>query len=348
MLSDRSATILKSIVEHYIDRAAPVPSQSIMHSRGLDVSSATIRNEMMHLEQEGYIIRPHTSAGSVPSDKGYRFYVETLRDIRLTANQQRMVSHLFHQVETRLDEWVRLTAAILAHLAQNMALVATARSTRVLFKHVELVSIQDRTALIVLVLHGARVRQQLITFPQTVTQAELSAAGNRLNQNFAGLTSVQIEATGLPFTDLERQAVAALVAIMKSEDTVTLEEPYLEGLQHIFSQPEFANPQQALTLVDLLEQKNLMRLILPHDLSVQGVHVCIGEENEAQPIHNLSVIISQYGLPGEAVGCIAVIGPTRMSYLRSIASVDYLSDVLTRLIARLYGRDVPPETGRYN
>jgi heat-inducible transcriptional repressor len=348
MLSNRSATILKSIVEHYIDRAAPVPSQSIIHSYGLEVSSATVRNEMMQLEREGYIIRPHTSAGSIPSDKGYRFYVETLSDIRLPMNQQRMVSHLFHQVETRLEEWARLTATILSHLAQNMAVVATAKSTRSVFKHLELVNIQERTALMVLVLHGASVRQQLLTFNQDTSQEELSAASNKLNGSFAGLTSVQIDTEKLTLSDVERQAVDTVLAIMKAEDAVTYEETYMEGLQFIFNQPEFSGAQQALTLVDLLEQKNLMRLILPRELEEPGVHVIIGQENEARSIHNFSVILSQYGLPGEAVGCIAVIGPTRMPYVRSIASVGYLSDVLTRLIARLYGKDSPPETMRNN
>ncbi len=348
MLSHRSATILKSIVEHYIDRAVPVPSQSIIHSYGLEVSSATIRNEMMQLEREGYIIRPHTSAGSIPSDKGYRFYVETLSDIRLPVNQERMVSHLFHQVETRLEEWARLTATILAHLAQNMAVVATAKSTRSVFKHLELVSIQERTALMVLVLHGARVRQQLLTFNRDTSQEELSTASNKLNGNFAGLMSGQIDAGKLTLSDVERQAVDTVLAIMKAEDAVTYEETYMEGLQFIFNKPEFSGAQQALTLVDLLEQKNLMRLILPRELDEPGVHVIIGQENEARSIHNLSVILSQYGLPGEAVGCIAVIGPTRMPYVRSIASVGYLSDILTRLIARLYGKDTPPETMRNN
>ncbi len=348
MLSHRSATILKSIVEHYIDRAVPVPSQSIIHSYGLEVSSATIRNEMMQLEREGYIIRPHTSAGSIPSDKGYRFYVETLSDIRLPVNQQRMVSHLFHQVETRLEEWARLTATILAHLAQNMAVVATAKSTRSVFKHLELVSIQERTALMVLVLHGARVRQQLLTFNRDTSQEELSTASNKLNGNFAGLMSGQIDAGKLTLSDVERQAVDTVLAIMKAEDAVTYEETYMEGLQFIFNKPEFSGAQQALTLVDLLEQKNLMRLILPRELDEPGVHVIIGQENEARSIHNFSVILSQYGLPGEAVGCIAVIGPTRMPYVRSIASVGYLSDILTRLIARLYGKDTPPETMRNN
>ncbi|MDP2919678.1 MAG: heat-inducible transcriptional repressor HrcA [Dehalococcoidia bacterium] len=348
MLTLRSATILKSIVEHYIDRAVPVPSQSILHSYGLDVSSATIRNEMMRLEQEGYILRPHTSAGSVPSDKGYRFYVETLHNIHLPVNQQRMVSHLFHQVEMRLDEWVRLSATILAHLAQNMAIVATAKSTSSVFKHMEMVSIQDKTALIVLVLQGARVRQQLVNLPQTVTQENLSAASNKLNQQFSGLTRVEIQQKKTSLSDLESQAADTVLAIMKTEDTLAYEEPYLEGLQFIFNQPEFSQAHQAMTLVDLLEQKNLARLVVPRGLDQPGIHIVIGQENESQSFQNFSVIVSQYGLPGKAVGCIAVVGPTRMPYVQSIAAVEYLTEVLTRLIARLYGKEIPREESSRN
>jgi heat-inducible transcriptional repressor len=349
MLSNRSAIILKAIVEHYIDRAAPVPSQSIIHSYGLEVSSATIRNEVMQLEKEGYIIRPHTSAGSMPSDKGYRFYVETLNDVRLPVNQQRLVSHLFHQIETRLEEWARLTATILAHLSQNMAVVATAKSIKPVFKHLELLNLQEKTALIVLVLHGARVRQQLITFDKAVTQEDLSLASNKLNSLLTGLTSHQIEDQKLAaLSDAEQKAIDAVLAIMKAEDSITYEETYMEGLQFIFNQPEFAGAQQAMRLVDLLEQKNVMRLIHPDTYDEPGVHVSIGQENESSSIRNLSIILSRYGLPGEAVGCIAVIGPTRMHYVNSIASVGYLSDVLTRLIARLYGKDKPSQTSQNN
>ena len=193
-LSPRTETILKSIVEQYIARAVPVPSQSVLNNHGLDVSSATVRNEMMHLKQEGYIIQPHTSAGSVPSDKGYRYYVETLDDIRLPINQQRMINHLFHQVETRMEEWARLTATLLANLSQNMAIVATAKPDNCIFKHLELVSIQDSTALLVIVLQGAVVRQQLTVFDQPVSQTELSNISNKLNNIFAGLNNPQIQA----------------------------------------------------------------------------------------------------------------------------------------------------------
>jgi len=133
-LPPRTEAILKSIVEQYIARAAPVPSQSVLHNNGLDVSSATIRNEMMRLKQEGYIIQPHISAGSVPSDMGYRHYVETLSDVRLSIDQQRMINHLFHQVETRVEEWAKLAATLLANMSQNMAIVATAKPDNCLFK----------------------------------------------------------------------------------------------------------------------------------------------------------------------------------------------------------------------
>ncbi len=342
-LSPRTETILKSIVEQYVARAIPVPSQSMLHNRGLDVSSATIRNEMARLKQEGYIIQPHTSAGSVPSDKGYRYYVETLEDVRLPLNQQRMINHLFHQVETRLEEWARLTATLLSNLSQNMAIVATAKPANCLFKHLEMVSIQDSTALLVLVLQGAIVRQQLIVFDQPVTQTELSDVSNKLNTFFSGFSHAQILAKKSEFSELEKSITDCLLNIMKTEDEVGYEASYLEGLQFIFNQPEFADSRQVTTSLALTEQKSLLRVILRNKLTGEGVHVFIGKENQSEAIQNYSVIVSQYGIPGEATGCLAVIGPTRMHYARGIASVNYLAEVLNGLIAWLYGRKVSPE-----
>lgn len=347
-LSPRAETILKSIIEQYIARAAPVPSQSILHSYKLDVSSATIRNEMLRLKQEGYIIQPHTSAGSIPSDKGYRHYVETLEDIRLPINQQRMINHLFHQVETRLEEWASLTATLLANLSQNMAMVATAKPSNNVFKHIELVSIQDSTALMVLVLQGAVVRQQLTIFDQPVPQEELSVVSNKLNSLFAGLNNLQIQGKKDELSDLEKSITDCVVNIMKTEDEAGYETPYLDGLQFIFNQPEFADARQTATSLALTENKKLLRVILPDKLVGGGVHVLIGKENKAEAIQKYSVVISQYGLPGEAIGCLAVIGPTRMHYARSIASVDYLAEVLSRLIAWLYGKKFSPEEDKLN
>jgi len=171
MLAPRAETILNLIVSKYIDQAVPVPSQSIAREPMLGVSPATIRNEMARLENEGYIVRAHHSAGSVPSDKGYRYHVESLKDVSLSESEQRLFSHLFHQVERDMEKWLSLTATLLAQQAKNMAIVTSPRSSGCRFKHMELLSLQDALALIVLVLHGTRVKEQLITFEEKVAMA---------------------------------------------------------------------------------------------------------------------------------------------------------------------------------
>jgi len=339
MLSARTETILKSIVEKYIANATPVPSQSLVNEQGLKVSSATIRNEMAYLEQEGFIIRPHPSAGSTPSDKGYRYYVETLKGIELPLTERRLISHLFHQVEEEMEEWLSLATTLIARLAQNVALVTTPKAVDCQFKHLELVSLQDSLALVVLVLRGARVRQQLITFNQAISQPELTAIANKLNEAYSGLTSSQISAKGKDLSPIEQQLTDCVVKIMRAEDKQEYEEPYFNGWHFMLNQPEFAHAERLQALMELIEQGNLLRIIIPQGLNSQGVQVIIGQENKAKVIHNYSVVISQYGLPEEAVGTVCVVGPTRMPYALTIPTISYLSSVLSELIAELYGKD---------
>ena len=343
MLSPRTETILKSIVGQYITKATPVPSQSIINDYELRVSAATIRNEMAYLEHEGYITRPHPSAGSIPSDKGYRYYVESLGDIKLPLAEQLLVSHLFHQIEKDLDEWLNLAATLIAQMVQNAAVVTMLKPKACQFKHLELVSLQDTMALVILVLGGANVRQQLITFDQIISQSELTSIANKLNAAYSGLTSSQILAKGAGFSSTEQQMTDCLVKVMGSEDDQRYEELYLDGLHFVLNQPEFAHNQRMLTLMELVEQRNLLRSIIPPELTGHRVWVTIGKENKIEAIHDYSVVVSQYGLPKEAVGTIGVIGPTRMPYARTIATVGYLSSVLSGLAAKLYGREMPAE-----
>ncbi len=343
MLSLRATSILKSIVGQYISKAAPVPSQSITGDYKLGVSAATIRNEMAHLEQEGYITRPHPSAGSIPADKGYRCYVESLGDIKLPLAEQLLVSHLFHQVERELDEWLNLAATLLSQMVQNAAVVTMPKPEACQFKHLELVSLQDSLALVVLVLSGAKVRQQLITFEQIISQPELTTIANKLSAAYSGLTGPQILAKDTGLSPTEQQVTERLVKIMEVEAAQKYEKHYLNGLHFVFNQPEFAHSQRMLTLMELVEQRNLLRSIIPVELTSNRVQVIIGKENKAEAIQDYSVVIVQYGLLKEAVGMIGVIGPTRMPYARTIATVSYLSSVLNVLIAKLYGRETPDE-----
>jgi len=197
---------------------------------------------MAHLEQEGYIIRPHPSAGSIPSDKGYRYYVESLSDIRLPLVEQRLISHLFHQVETQFEEWLSLTATLLAHLTQNMAVVAMPKPANCQFKHLEIVTLQDSTALVVLVLHGAKVKQQLITFDWVMSQPELVAITNKLNTAYSGLASPQILAKDLLLSPIEQQLTDCILKIMQAEDEEEYEGPYLMACTLCLTSPNLPIP----------------------------------------------------------------------------------------------------------
>jgi heat-inducible transcriptional repressor len=193
--------------------------------------------------------------------------------------------------------------------------------------------------LIVLVLRGARVKQQLITFDQIAPQPKLTTIANRLNAAYSGLTGSQILAKGIKLSSVEQQLTDCLVKMMQAEDEQKPEEPYLDGLHFMLNQPEFAHKQRLLSLIELVDHRNLLSIIAPQAVTHRGVQVIIGKENKAEVIQNCSVVISRYGLPKEAAGTIGVIGPTRMPYARAISSVSYLSSVLSELVAELYGRE---------
>jgi heat-inducible transcriptional repressor len=341
MVTARSARILSYIVEQYIDQASPVPSQEIADRAELGVSPATIRNEMALLEKEGYLLRPHTSAGCIPSDRGYRFYVESIEDLRLPRDEQRLISHTFHQVEREVEAWVSLTASLLARLVQNVAVVSLPKSSDCRLKHLELIAVHGPRALAVAVLDGARVKQQLVTFNEDVNQPVLAAVSAKLNGAFSGLTAHEISSKVVDLTPLEKQAADYLVGMVQSEEGREHQDPYLEGWHFMLNQPEFATSERMRTLVELVEQRALLRVIAPERLSQPGVHVIIGKENKDEAIQNCSVVFCRYGIPEEVIGTIAVVGPTRMPYLRTIPTVYYLSSVLSQLLAGLYGRELP-------
>jgi heat-inducible transcriptional repressor len=344
VLQPRMATVLRSIARQYISSAVPVSSASIVDDCGLQVSSATIRNEMMHLEEDGYIIRPHHAAGSIPSDKGYQYYAGTLKEVELPPVEQRLIDHLFHQVEEELEEWLSLAVALIAQRVQNVALVTKPKPTACQFKHLEMVALQYHLALVVLVLRGARVKQQLVNFDQAKSQADLAVIANKLNTAYSGLTHPQILSKNTELSPAEQQITDCLLRMMKAEDKQEYEEQYIDGLHFWLNQPEFNRGQRMVPLVELFEQRKLAEAVLPDELESYGVQVIIGKENKSQVVHECSVVISRYGLPDEAVGTIGVIGPTRMPYARAISTIGYLTSVMNTLVAELYGRETPPRS----
>lgn len=337
MLTRRRNRILSIIIGEYISKGVPVSSE-VVAKRGLGVSPATIRNEMMELEEEGYLVQPHTSAGRIPTDKGYRHYIESLMSYaRLSREEQFLIRHQFHQVERAVEEWTHLAAAILSGMVHNVALVTLPKPIEARFKHLELISLQELLVLLVLVLKEAKLRQQMLTLEENVSQEELSASARKLTSAYAGLTASEIAAKDLKLSRVEEQVMKIVSELMRDEEGEEYEEPYIDGLRHMLRQPEFATSDKIAAIMEMLEQKSLLKSFLPRVLTGEGVRVIIGRENKENMMRDCSVILTRYGIPGEVGGAIGVMGPTRMEYQRAIPTVSFLSTVMSELVAELYG-----------
>lgn len=337
-LNPRRQAVLAIVVQEHIATAQPIGSKMVVEEYGLKVSPATIRNEMKALEEQGFLTHPHTSAGRVPTEEGYRYFVQhLLPDQPLTLDDQFTIQHLFHQVGRETDQWAQLAAAVLAHAAQMGALATPLRSDRCRFKHIELVEVRHGLVLLVLVLHQGIVRQQMLSLDFRVSQEELSQLSNLLNDLLAGLTASEIEARGPALTEFGQQVVAMIQSVMEREDNPHNEQIYREGLSHILTQPEFLLAEDAQQLVSVLEQPPLLGSIFENVRQRDGVQILIGGDGRYEPLRSLSLVLSRYGAPDGASGVLGIVGPVRMHYGRTIPLVRYVSQMLSALVEQWYG-----------
>ena len=336
-MTERRRRILELVVREYINTAQPVGSEALSRLK-LGVSPATIRNELASLETGGYLTHPHTSAGRIPTEKGYRYFVESLMDeFELSPVEQRMISHQFHQVTLDVDQWMRLSAAVLAHTSHAAALVTAPRGSRARFKHLELIMISDNTAMLVLVLQEGTVKQQMLNLPGPVEQDELRYIANRLNDRFGGQTSAYMRALSSDFADLSAVVADTVATMMEQMDLRASRELYRDGLLDIFRQPEFAIVDKMQQLLEVLEARNLLEEIMVSLAPNQGVQVVIGQEGGHPELNEYSMVLARYGIQGEASGVISVFGPIRMPYARAVTAVRYVSSLLDELMQRFYG-----------
>ncbi|MBI3537878.1 MAG: heat-inducible transcription repressor HrcA [Chloroflexi bacterium] len=334
-LTSRQQQILGLIVREYVESAEPVGSERLLRRR-LGVSSATIRNEMAALEEQGFLTHPHTSAGRIPTEKGYRLFVESLMDeFELPVVEQRTIRHQFFQVALDVDQWMRLAAAVLAHTGQIAALVTSPQSSRSTLKHLQIVAINDQVALLVLVLHGGILKQQMLTLDQTFPQAELESLSNRLNQKMAGRDAAQIRAR-MSADDFENRVTRAVVEMMHQVDQRAEREVYRDGIPAILRQPEFSAIDRAQALLEILERQYFLEQVLSGLAPTRGVQVIIGGESQQDEMSAYSLVLARYGLP-DASGVISLLGPQRMDYPRAIGAVRYVSSLLDDMMARMYG-----------
>jgi heat-inducible transcriptional repressor len=330
----RRKTVLRVIIEDYITRAVPVPSSAIVEKHGLKVSPATIRNDTAYLEREGYVIHPHRSAGSIPTDKAYRYYVELIgEEIELPRVEQYLLHQISQEAKEELEQWLKMVAALLARLVHNLVVITTPKAVRCRFKHLDLVALQDFMALLIVVLYEAKVRRQVLSFGRKVRQDELTKIANKLTSIYGGMNSSGIWSKREGLSSEERQISESLAEIMAGEDKAEYGETYLEGLRLLLSQPEFTNNPRILGILEVLEKDDWLRNVSCQEPSKVGVKVVIGEENPEPALQDLSLIASQYGVLNKASGIVGVIGPKRMDYAKTISSLSVLSALLSDSVA---------------
>lgn len=345
-MSERRRLVMKIVVQEYIETSLPVASETIIRKYRLNVSSATVRNDLAALEDVGYLTHWHTSAGRVPTDAGYRYFVENLMDrTPLPVTEQRTIRHQFYQVRTELDQWIQLAGAILARTAQNASVVTPLRSYQARFKHLELIAIHDATVLLVLVLHDGTVRQQTLTLETARSQEELSRSAARINDLCHDASVAKIEeliqqdrTLPLPtFDERDGQVIEIVVKAMHQLEDQFNRAIHSDGLIEILNQPEFTDVDRVRQVVQILQGGKGLSPLITRVLGSSGVQVVIGGEHGRDEMREYSVVLSRYGVSDEVAGVLGVIGPTRMAYPRTISTVRYISAVMSDMLNDLYG-----------
>lgn len=340
-LTERQRIVLRAVVEDYVLNAVPVGSQALVERYRLQVSSATVRSAMAELETLGLLSHPHTSAGRVPSDLGYRIYVETLmREAALDRADQLMIRHQFSQVELTSNEWLRLAASILATSTRSAAVVTPARARRARFGHVQLVELADKARLAVLVLGDGNVVQRRLQRASVerasdggeTGQGELDAVATTLNNDFAGLSAPQVRRRVGKLTPLAAHVAEVVAQMLEESDSIAVEDVFTDGIVNVLEQPEFAGGAKLRGVLEVLQRSDFLEQLVPVLGRRGGVTVIIGHENVNDAMHEVSLVFAPYGTEDGALGLLGVLGPTRMPYPRAIPTVRYLSSLMNELI----------------
>jgi heat-inducible transcriptional repressor len=295
---------------------------------------------MQSLTEMGYLRQPHTSAGRVPTEEGYRHFVRQLMGhTDLPANTKRMIIHQFYQAGSDVDRWMRLAASVLAHQSQAASLVTAPRSEQSYFKHLELISTRGHQVLMVLVLAGGEVRQQMLVLAEPVTQFRLSEAAQKLNDLCQGSTADSITALSGQMDALEQDVIKLILDEMRRSTNILAGEVYRDGLTHVLAEPEFGEREAARNALRVLEERPLLEDLLSRTVfnnELGGVQVLIGGEGTWEELRECSVVLARYGAPGLATGTVGVLGPIRMAYGRTISTVRFVAGLLSDLVVEMH------------
>jgi heat-inducible transcriptional repressor len=339
----RAQAILRAVIEEYVSTASPVGSHALVERYRLGVSSATVRNILAELEIAGLLDHPHTSAGRIPTDAGYRWYVETIIDAALMPEvEQLMIRHQFGQVEYASEHWFRLAASTIASLTRAAGLATPAKPAAAHIRRIDLVSISDRLASLVVVLREGAIKQSLVTLASPEDQAALTVVAAVVNDLVTGTTAGRAAAAIERFDPAHPNAALIhavgdrIVRILRDYDTEAVEDIFSDGLLNVMGAPEFAHSDKLRRVFSALENRAYLGSLVREVAASGSVKVFIGHENSAADMREVALVLAPYGRPEHAVGVVGVLGPTRLAYPAAIGTVRFVSGLMNELIDHLY------------
>lgn len=342
-ITERKKRILRVIIESYIQTAEPVGSKTIAESSGLDLSPATIRNEMADLTELGLLEQPHTSAGRVPSPKGYRLYVnELMEEHRLSLQETQRINEALHLKMAELDRVIDQAGRIVSRLTQYPAFALSSASQRVTIKRFDLLMVERSAFIIVVMTDASVVRNRLMRLPTDLDETQLQLLNTLLNTSFTGLSLEEITPELMKVAQHAAGEAFGLISMAVSFAIEVLEEQehrrvHTAGIAHLLEHPEYRSLDKAQTLMSYLsEDPDPSRFPVPRE---DPMSILIGPENVADALKDTSVVMASYDIGEGMRGVIGVVGPTRMDYAKITARLSYLAEGLSRLFGR---GELPP------
>ncbi len=336
-MDDRAKSLLKTLVEIYIAEGTPVGSRTLSRASGLELSPATIRNVMADLEDLGLIASPHTSAGRIPTARGYRVFVDTMLTARPLDSVQPLSNSAREQLQPGQPTRVIASAAHILSSLSNFVGVITAPKKASVFHHIEFMRLGERRVLLILVAPDGDVQNRVIMTARDYSQAELVEAANFLNTHYAGLSIDAVRERLQQEVETLRSEIAALMqaAVQAGSEALASEEQLVvSGERNLLAVQDFGNDMGSLRkLFDLFEQKTQLMRLLDVSSRAEGVRIYIGGESGVVPYEELSIVSAPYKVDGRVVGTLGVIGPTRMAYDRMIQIVDITSKLVSNALS---------------
>jgi heat-inducible transcriptional repressor len=336
--SQREEEILKAVILDYLDSGEPVGSRRLSKRYELNLSSATIRNIMSDLDDQGYLFQPHTSAGRVPTQRGFRYYVDTILKVcDLTPPEKREIKARLEPGAKEIPRLLQKASRILANVSGHIALVGAPKPNTVILKHIDFLKLRPGLNLVIFVTEGGIVQNRLLEAEEELSQGELDKYANYLNELLKDLPLPQVrkrimEELKKDKIKFDRLLSKALAISRKAFQEDPEDELYVEGTQHLFKYPEFADLQIMEQLFQALQEKSTLLKLLDQSLHAQGVQIFIGSETHFKSMESLSLITTSYRKASYPLGTLGVIGPMRMDYAKVIPIVDFTAKMISSVM----------------